>query len=102
MPTPIAADVKGRSEVNTEEAEATAHIINTYDENKSVVIAVAQYDSEGNLISIKSKEIVVPPNMTSPEAYTVKADQIAADMDHIRCFIWDGLNGMKPITELKE
>ncbi|MBQ3426662.1 MAG: hypothetical protein IJH37_05885 [Clostridia bacterium] len=101
-PTPAVPDIKCRIDVNEKEAEATAHILNTYDENKSVVIAVTQYDSEGNLISIKSKEIVVSPNPELPGVYTVKADQIAANVDHVRCFIWDGFKTMKPITELKE
>ena len=101
-PTPAVPDIKCRIEVNAEEAEATAHILNTYDEDKSVVITVAQYDSEVNLISIMSKEIVVPHNTESPKVYTVKFDQIKPNMDHVRCFVWDGFKTMKPITELKE
>ena len=101
-PTPAEPDIRCRVEINASEAEATAYVINTFDEDKGVLIIFAQYDALGRLIDVKTEEVVVPSGTVSPKAYTVKADSVAEGVDHMGCYVWDGLNSMTPITELED
>ena len=66
-------DVKCIITVNEEPAEVSKAISNTYEDDKKVVIAVAQYD-EGILVNIMLNEITVQAKTS--EQYTVKADYI--------------------------
>ena len=98
--TPAEPDVKCKFTVDEEAAEVSAVISNTYDDDKKVVIAVAQYDDKGVLVSIKFDEITAPGK--TAEQYTVKADAVSEKKNRIKGFVWDGISSMKPIAQIEK
>ena len=98
MPTakPL-ADISCDIAVDELNAKVNIYISNTFDDDKNVVIAVAQYDDAGVLVNIKLEEVIVPANTILPEEYEIKADQVSDKKQTIKGFVWDGTTSMKPI-----
>ena len=97
-----APDVKCKFILDEETAEINAFINNTYEEDKDVVVVIAQYNDKGKVVNTTFKKITVPGQTITPKQYTVKADCIPESKSSIMGFVWEDFESMKPIARLIE
>ena len=95
-------DMKCSFTVDEDAAEINVLISNTFEEDKTAVIVLAQYNGMGKLINTVYKEITVPGKTAVPMQYTVKADCIPEGGSSIMGFVWSDFESMRPIAKLTE
>ena len=92
--TPV-PDISCSVDLNTETAEASIRIMNTFNEDKHIDVYIAQYDERGALIGIKPEKIDVPAMTVIPAEYTVRADEIKENKKYIKVFVWEGMTPVR-------
>ena len=89
-------------ELDAENGSMSVYASNRSDEDKSIILMIAQYSEEGVLLGLKKKEIGIPAETTVPLEYSITLDYDTTEIKHIKGFVWNSLDEMIPLINSVE